>query len=647
MADSTKTLEIVLSARDEATKTIRSFQQSFSDLAKDATVGATLIAGALSLIAKGAINTASDFEQARVAFEGFLKDGDKAGKLLKDLSDFAVKTPFQLPQVVEGGKQLLAYGIEADKVVDTFRVLGDISQGQVGKLDRLVLAYGQVKAATRLTGAELRQFTEAGVPLLEALANELNKNGGAMVNVGTAAKKTKVDVGELNDKLSISKQRLAEATANAKTKKSTLMSLQNTVQNYEQKLSKANTTMGETSQKMVRMKVTAKDVQEMISDKAISFDQVNAALHGLTGEGGRFFNAMELQSHTLGGVSSNLGDEFIRFSITVLGLTSEGEVRQGSIFYYLKKGAEGLLVALQEIRPIAQNFVDSILNSMPAMLAIFGALLGILTPIAIAFWGMIAPALAFIAIGAALGAAIGLLVQGLRDGNPLAIGLTAALSALAVVILASVIPAFVAWAISAASAALATIVALWPIIAIITAIGVVVGLFAAAWNNNWLGIRDITQNVVNWFKNTVMPFFKSEFGEKLLKIIDMVSGGWITGFRMIRDAVNSVIDAIGALINKAKEMAEKVKGGLKIPGFQHGGFVPGGSGSAVPAILHGGERVIPRTGVDVNPGGGGITLSLNFTGPVSMDSGDRVKDLANEVIKILGRQSELAAKGFL
>lgn len=123
-----------------------------------------------------AINTAGDFQQLRISFETMLGSADKAGTMLRDISDFARKTPFDLPQVAEGSKRLLAYNIDAEKLLPTFEALGNIAAG-VGrdKLPQLILAFGQVKAATKLTGAELRQFTEAGVPLLQILAEQSGK----------------------------------------------------------------------------------------------------------------------------------------------------------------------------------------------------------------------------------------------------------------------------------------------------------------------------------------------------------------------------------------------------------------------------------------------------------------------------------------
>lgn len=111
------------------------------------------------------------FEQTEIAFETLIQNADLAKETLADLQEFAAKTPFQFTGLAESSKRLLAFGFQANELIETMRQLGNISAG-VGrdKLPQLILALGQVRAATRLRGQELRQFTEAGVPLIEELA---------------------------------------------------------------------------------------------------------------------------------------------------------------------------------------------------------------------------------------------------------------------------------------------------------------------------------------------------------------------------------------------------------------------------------------------------------------------------------------------
>lgn len=179
-------LRAIITAEDNASSALKKvssnvggLEKSVSDLErklvtglKVATVGAI---GALTGLAVSSIKTAANFQQFRVSFESMLGSADKAKSLLKSITLFAKETPFELNQVVEGSKRLIAYNVAAEKVIPTFKILGDIAAG-VGtdKLPQLITAFGQVSAKGRLMGQELLQFTEAGVNL----GGELSKSFG-------------------------------------------------------------------------------------------------------------------------------------------------------------------------------------------------------------------------------------------------------------------------------------------------------------------------------------------------------------------------------------------------------------------------------------------------------------------------------------
>jgi len=134
--------------------------------------------GVLSFGIGRLLREAGDFEQVEIAFEVLTQSQEKAKRLMSDLIDFAVKTPFTLRGVTDSTKQLLAYGIESENMIDTLTALGNVAAG-VGKdkLPQLTLAFGQVRAAGRLRGQEVRQFTEAGVPINELIAKEFGIAG--------------------------------------------------------------------------------------------------------------------------------------------------------------------------------------------------------------------------------------------------------------------------------------------------------------------------------------------------------------------------------------------------------------------------------------------------------------------------------------
>lgn len=139
-----------------------------------ATKAFTVAVGALAVKSGFFIRTAGEFEQNRIAFEVMTGSVELAQQTLSDLYQFARKTPFTISGVIENAKLLQAYGIESENLIDTLGMLGDVS-GILGrdKLPRIALALGQIKAATKLRGQEVRQLSEAGIGIVSELAKGL------------------------------------------------------------------------------------------------------------------------------------------------------------------------------------------------------------------------------------------------------------------------------------------------------------------------------------------------------------------------------------------------------------------------------------------------------------------------------------------
>lgn len=109
------------------------------------------------------VKVRGEFELQQVALRAIIQDKDKADKIFSQTLNQALKSPFQAGQLVTFAKQLAAYRIESEKLFDTTKRLADVSAGLGVDMQRLILAYGQVKAAAYLRGSEVRQFTEAGI----------------------------------------------------------------------------------------------------------------------------------------------------------------------------------------------------------------------------------------------------------------------------------------------------------------------------------------------------------------------------------------------------------------------------------------------------------------------------------------------------
>ena len=128
--------------------------------------------------AKQLRDVTGELEYQRVALGRLIQDEQYGAALFERIKDAAQQSPFRITQLVTYTKQLAAYRIEQENLFDTTMRLADISAGLGVEMNRLILAYGQVRAASVLRGQELRQFTEAGIPLVDLLADkmgELNK----------------------------------------------------------------------------------------------------------------------------------------------------------------------------------------------------------------------------------------------------------------------------------------------------------------------------------------------------------------------------------------------------------------------------------------------------------------------------------------
>lgn len=123
------------------------------------------------------IGSNAEMEQHTTSLEVMLGSASKASAMIEKMRDFAAKTPLTLENVISGGSLLMSYGADESNLIDTMTKLGDLASGNAEKMDRITLAYGQMLAKGKVTGEELRQMAEAGVPLQAALAESIGVTG--------------------------------------------------------------------------------------------------------------------------------------------------------------------------------------------------------------------------------------------------------------------------------------------------------------------------------------------------------------------------------------------------------------------------------------------------------------------------------------
>ena len=130
------------------------------------------------------IQIRGEFELQQRSLQAILQNKDEANRIWQQTVDLAVRSPFRVKELVTYTKQLAAYRVETDKLHETTRMLGDVSAGLGVDMQRLILAYGQVKAANYLRGTELRQFSEAGINILGELSKYFTELEGRAISVG-------------------------------------------------------------------------------------------------------------------------------------------------------------------------------------------------------------------------------------------------------------------------------------------------------------------------------------------------------------------------------------------------------------------------------------------------------------------------------
>ena len=130
------------------------------------------------------ISIGGEFQKQHIALQAMLGDAAKADEIFSKIKGLAVESPFNFKDLTGYTKQLVAFSIPYEELYDTTKRLADISAGLGVDMSRIILAYGQVRSAEFLRGQEVRQFTEAGIPLLDELAKKFTELEGRVVSVG-------------------------------------------------------------------------------------------------------------------------------------------------------------------------------------------------------------------------------------------------------------------------------------------------------------------------------------------------------------------------------------------------------------------------------------------------------------------------------
>lgn len=149
---------------------------AFAVMARGAAMAGAAAGAAVGAAAGFGLKTAAATETAAIGFETLLGSAQKAGAFMADLEKFAAKTPFELPGLRDAASRFLAVGLEANRVIPIMTVLGDatasVGTGSEG-IKRATTALTQMQQKGKVTGEEMLQLVEAGIPAWDALAAKL------------------------------------------------------------------------------------------------------------------------------------------------------------------------------------------------------------------------------------------------------------------------------------------------------------------------------------------------------------------------------------------------------------------------------------------------------------------------------------------
>lgn len=133
---------------------------------------------------RAVVDIGGELENQKIAMASILQDEGKATTIFNQIKKLAVASPFGVMDLNQYAKQLSAYSIPYNELYDTMKRLADISAGVGVDMGRIILAFGQIKAANFLKGTELRQLTEANIPMVDKLAERFSKLEGRIVSAG-------------------------------------------------------------------------------------------------------------------------------------------------------------------------------------------------------------------------------------------------------------------------------------------------------------------------------------------------------------------------------------------------------------------------------------------------------------------------------
>ena len=149
-------------------RNMRSMTSNLTSLGQSMTKAITLPLAGLGAMA---VKSAADLEQLETSFVSLTGGVSEAADMMQQLNEFTAKTPFQIENVANAARQLIASGTKVSDVNDQLQFLGDIAATSGVTIEEIAAIFAKVNAKGKVELENLNQLAERGIPIFKALAD--------------------------------------------------------------------------------------------------------------------------------------------------------------------------------------------------------------------------------------------------------------------------------------------------------------------------------------------------------------------------------------------------------------------------------------------------------------------------------------------
>lgn len=202
IADDSIVLRLLLKGQEKFNKGVKEAREQSSGLGRsfrnigDFVKGNLITSGLLSLggairdVGSNMLQSAVQSEQTALSFEVFTGSVANANKLIAELNEFSIRTPFRPEEILSVSKTLLGFSRSTEDVIGDIEILGNVAAATNSDIGNLGLVFGQVAGVGKLLGQDANQFISAGIPIYSILSESIGVSVGQVKELQSQGKIT-------------------------------------------------------------------------------------------------------------------------------------------------------------------------------------------------------------------------------------------------------------------------------------------------------------------------------------------------------------------------------------------------------------------------------------------------------------------------